>query len=202
MRLAPVPMFYFGDRDVAVEQSGHSARTTHGAYECVQASRLFGAMLWQALSGAGKDAILIKHGVADLPPGRLASITRGEYRAQTAAAIRGSGYVVDSLEAALWSFATTDSFEEAVLKATNLGDDADTTAAICGQLAGAFYGLAGIPERWHARLAMRETVFGLADRLFELAGGIATASHEPGEVVQGVVVDGVPCVLVEHHRGR
>ena len=77
MRLAPVPMFYFGDREATIQQSGHSARTTHGAHECVQASRLVGAMLWQALFGAGKDLILVAHGVMDLPSGRLASIARG-----------------------------------------------------------------------------------------------------------------------------
>ena len=52
----------------------------------------------------------------------------------------------------------TGSFEEAVLRAANLGDDADTTAAVCGQIAGAFYGVTGIPQRWLGRLAMREEI--------------------------------------------
>lgn len=86
MRLAPVPMFYFGDREATIEQAGHSARTTHGAHECGQASRLSGAMLWQAWSGAGKDVILVAHGVTDLPFGRLASIARGECGSLEAAA--------------------------------------------------------------------------------------------------------------------
>jgi ADP-ribosyl-[dinitrogen reductase] hydrolase len=68
---------------------------------------------------------------------------------------------------ASWSFYKTDSFEAAILKAANLGDDADTTAAICGQLAGAFYGESGIPEKWLERLAMRQEISTLADRLFE-----------------------------------
>lgn len=167
MRLAPVPMFYFGDRHVAVEQSGQSARTTHGARECVDASRLFGAMLWLALSGANKETILLEHGITDVQSGRLTSIARGDYRDHEASAIRGSGYVVDSLETALWCFAQTDSFEEAILLATNLGDDADTTAAICGQLAGAFYGIDGIPVRWASRLTMSDMIDDLARRLFE-----------------------------------
>ena len=59
--------------------------------------------------------------------------------------------MVDALEAALWAFWSTDSFEDGALAAVNLGDDADTTGAIYGQLAGAYYGVDGIPERWRSR---------------------------------------------------
>lgn len=203
MRLAPVPMFYFGDRDAAIEHAGHSARTTHGAQECVEASRLFGAMLWMALSGAGKEAILLGHGITGLQSQRLTSIAAGDYRGFDAKAIRGNGYVVDSLEAALWCFAGTPSFEDAILRATNLGDDADTTAAICGQLAGAFYGAAGIPEHWRSQLAMASTIRDLADRLFGY--GILTPGSGPGavqDVVQGVVVNGVPCAMIDNGHVR
>lgn len=169
MRLAPVPMFYGRDRAAAIEQSAASAATTHPADECLQASRLFGGMMWLALSGAAKDDILLGHGVEDARTPRLASIAAGEYRRTSEGQVRGSGYVVDSLEAALWSFAGTDSFEEAILRAANLGDDADTTAAICGQLAGAFYGESGIPRRWRDRLAMSVEIRALADRLHQAA---------------------------------
>lgn len=199
MRLAPVPMFYFGDRDAAIEHAGHSARTTHGAQECVDASRLFGAMLWLALSGAGKEEILLGHGITELQSQRLASIAAGGYRKFDATAIRGNGYVVDSLEAALWCFAGTPTFEEAILCAANLGDDADTTAAICGQLAGAFYGATAIPEHWRLQLAMAGTIRELADRLFgygALTSGSGSGIRE--DIVQGVVVNGVPCALVDN----
>jgi ADP-ribosyl-[dinitrogen reductase] hydrolase len=73
--------------------------------------------------------------------------------------------VVQSLEAALWSFATTDSFAAAILRAVNLGDDADTTAAICGQLAGAHYGEPAIPAPWLARLAQADDIRRTAHRL-------------------------------------
>ncbi|MBB6367931.1 ADP-ribosylglycohydrolase [Xanthomonas sacchari] len=82
-----------------------------------------------------------------------------------AAQIRGTGYVVDALSAALWCFATTECFADAVLRAANLGDDADTTAAICGQLAGAFYGIDGIPAAWRARVQDAAEIVALADRL-------------------------------------
>ena len=81
--------------------------------------------------------------------------------------IRGSGYVVESLEAALWCFARTRSYPEAVLLAANLGDDADTTAAVTGQIARAFYGMSGIPARWLDRLALREEIEALARGLHE-----------------------------------
>jgi ADP-ribosyl-[dinitrogen reductase] hydrolase len=73
--------------------------------------------------------------------------------------------VVDSLEAALWAFAGSDSFEEGALKAVNLGDDADTTGAVFGQIGGAFYGVEGIPEGWLAKVAMRERIEELAEGL-------------------------------------
>ena len=81
--------------------------------------------------------------------------------------------MVDSLEAALWCFATTDSFEDAILKAANLGDAADTTAAVCGQLAGAYYGHALIPHRWRDQLAMGGESRRLAGRLY-VSGAAAT----------------------------
>ena len=82
--------------------------------------------------------------------------------------MRGGGYIVDALEAALWAFRTTDSFEAGVLAAVNLGDDADTTAAIYGQLAGAHFGLDGIPAHWRERVHRGDEIIGIADALFHL----------------------------------
>jgi ADP-ribosylglycohydrolase len=72
---------------------------------------------------------------------------------------------VDTLEAAFWCFLTTDSYQDAVLKAVNLGDDTDTTAAVVGGLAGMFYGIEGIPERWLQQLARRDYISVLAAKL-------------------------------------
>ena len=95
----------------------------------------------------------------------LQKIAAGDYFAKSEDEVFGTGYVVKSLEAALWCFWTTDSFKQAILKAANLGDDADTTAAICGQVAGAFYGESGIPSEWLQRLVMVEEIGNLAERL-------------------------------------
>ena len=70
--------------------------------------------------------------------------------------IRSSGYVVDTLEAALWCLLTSTSYPETVLKAVNLGDDTDTVAAVAGGLAGIIYGLEGIPDNWLAQLRNKE----------------------------------------------
>lgn len=165
MRLAPVPMFYYSNRELAIEMSGESARTTHGALECIEASQLFGAMLFQALAGASKNDILVNHGLASLTSEKLQLIAHGMYIDKPESEIKGTGYVAESLEAALWCFQQTDSFEEAILKATNLGDDADTTAAICGQIAGAYYGESGIPKHWLNQLHMKNQIGELAEKL-------------------------------------
>ena len=175
MRLAPVPMAYAASAEGTLQFSGDSARTTHGAAEAVECARLFGAQLRAALLGAGKPEILLACGFTPELPS-VAALARGDYREKPEAAIRGSGYVVESLEAALWCFFTTSSYEEAVLRAANLGDDADTTAAICGQLAGAFYGVDGIPALWLERLVMGEEIRTLADGLLELCEELGQAS--------------------------
>jgi len=158
MRLAPVPMFYARDREQAVHFGAESSRTTHGAAECLEACRLLASMLCEALAGSGKEAIVRGHDGLELRQPKLAAIADGAYLDKPVEAIRGSGYVVECLEAALWCFWRTDSFEAAVLAAANLGDDADTTAAVCGQLAGAHYGIEGIPARWLNRLAGRSMI--------------------------------------------
>ncbi|MEP0899719.1 ADP-ribosylglycohydrolase family protein [Nodosilinea sp. FACHB-13] len=165
MRLAPVPMFYFPDRDRAIQFSGESSRTTHGAPECIDASRLFGNMLFRALSGASKTEILFDNDLETIESPSIQTIAVGEYQSKRVDDIRGTGYVVDSLEAALWCFWTTESYEQAVLAAANLGDDADTTAAICGQVAGAYYGELGIPMSWLEQLTMGDQIAELAERL-------------------------------------
>ncbi len=169
MRLAPIPMFFFADRDRVLHFSAESSRTTHGATECIEASQLFGAMLWGALAGANKAEILFENDGLMLKSASLQAIAQGEYREKPKEAIRGTGYVVESLEAALWCFWMTNTYAEAVLAATNLGDDADTTAAICGQLAGAYYGEAEIPSHWREQLAMRSEITHLANQLCSAA---------------------------------
>jgi len=165
MRLAPVPMFYSPDRVRARLYAGKSSRTTHAAKLCVEACVLFADMLVQALAGKDKDEILFGSSLAGIKSPEILGIASGSYKDKTTEHIRSNGYVVDSLEAALWCFWKSSSFEQAVLTAANLGEDADTTSAICGQLAGAFYGERSIPRPWLEKLHMRKEITALADGL-------------------------------------
>ena len=81
--------------------------------------------------------------------------------------MRASGYVVHTLEAALWAVGRTECFEDALVLAVNLGEDADTVGAVTGQLAGALYGESGIPRRWLRPLAWQERLRAAAVGLFE-----------------------------------
>lgn len=164
MRLAPIPMYYFPDLEKIIYYAGESSRTTHGAQECIEACQLFAEMLFRALSGFGKDEILFNLTVGVSEP-NIMNIANGDYRQKSTAQIKGTGYVVLSLEAALWSFYHTDTFEASILQAANLGDDADTTAAICGQISGAFYSESGIPLKWLQKLYMRAEIADLAAKL-------------------------------------
>lgn len=174
MRLAPVPMFYANNPEEAIEKSGESSRTTHGAQSAVDACCYFAGLLVGALSGEGKTKLLSR-GYSPIPgywgvhvlDSSIDEIASGSFKVKHPPEIRGSGYVVKTLEAALWAFYRSDSFEEGCLLAVNLGEDADTTGAIFGQLAGAFYGRNQIPAPWLSRLAEREKIELLADKLYQ-----------------------------------
>jgi len=175
MRLAPVPLAYAHDPATAIHLAGESSRTTHGARTCVDACRYLAGLIVGAVRGVPKDELLAPRytpvpGLWDEQPldPAIDAVAAGSFTAKQPPDIRGSGYVVASLEAALWAFATSDDYQAAVLAAANLGDDADTTAAIAGQIAGASHGMGAIPNRWIERLALRQDLLALADRLVHL----------------------------------
>ena len=158
MRLAPVPL------------------TTHGAPVAVDGCRYLGALIVGAVTGASKTELLSARYTP--VPGYWAhhplvveidEVAMGSFKQRHPPEIQGSGYVVKSLEAALWAFYHSETFKEGCLMAANLGDDADTTAAVYGQLAGAFYGETAIPETWRNQLAMYDTISWLAEQLYNQA---------------------------------
>jgi ADP-ribosyl-[dinitrogen reductase] hydrolase len=171
MRLAPVPLFYARDLRDAVRRSEASSRTTHAAVESVDACRLLGAMIAAAARGMEKDALLNPNVFDELwteeplSP-RIDQVYRGTYKRLQPPDIQGSGYVVKSLEAALWAFYRGGDFREGALLAVNLGDDADTTGAVYGQLAGAHYGLRGIPVDWVDKLVGKDDLLAFGKALF------------------------------------
>jgi ADP-ribosylglycohydrolase len=176
MRLAPAPLAFASDPAEAIRLAGESSRTTHGATECVDACRYFAGLLLAALAGLPKEAILnndyepaVRCFLGEPLAPKVAEIAGGSFKVKEPPQIRGSGYVIHTLEAALWAFHATDTFRDGALKVVNLGEDADTTGAVYGQIAGAYYGEAGIPAEWRAKLAMRELIEQRAGELFDLA---------------------------------
>jgi ADP-ribosylglycohydrolase len=164
MRLAPVPIrfadLYPTKGDELSRLAEESSLPTHASDQCVSACRYLATVLAALIHGQDRNEVLSPewkplkqlNAIKPLNP-LIQQIAQGSFRQKQPPAIKGSGWVVKSLEASLWAFHNADSFEEAVLRAVNLGDYADTTGAICGQLAGAYWGESGISESFRAGLA-------------------------------------------------
>ena len=105
---------------------------------------------------------------------KVAAVAGGSFKHKGPPEVRVTGYVVDTLEAVLWAFHRTGDFREGALRVVNLGDDADTTGAVYGQISGAYYGAESIPAEWRERLAMGAELESLADSLFEHGGRFIT----------------------------
>ncbi len=167
MRLAPVVMAFAANRIEAIQLAGESSRTTHGAETAVSACHYFAALIFDALSGTAKEHLLSPATAQNLnlvPD--IAHIANGSFKMKQPPAIKGTGYVVDSLEAALWAFYHSDNFRDGGLLAANVGEDADTTAAVFGQIAGAHYGESGILVAWREKVAFYDLIIDLAEKLF------------------------------------
>lgn len=176
MRLAPVPIWLvdaYPDRiDQIADLAAESSLPTHASPQCLSACRYFAVMLVGLVAGVDRDevfsgewpALKRLRDYAPLHP-EIDRIAAGSFFTLPLSEVRGSGYVVDSLEAGLWAFRRASDFRDAVLTAVNLGDDADTTGAVCGQLAGAYWGRSGIDEDLLAGLAGRDIVESAVERL-------------------------------------
>ena len=164
MRLAPVPIRFghlYADQLLQLScLAGESSIPTHPSEQCVSACRYLATVLAALIHGEDRDQVLSPdwkslQQLNDIQPLHplIQEIAEGSFRQKQPPAIQGSGWVVKSLEASLWAFHDAETFNEAVLRAVNLGDDADTTGAICGQLAGAYWGESGISESLRTGLA-------------------------------------------------
>jgi ADP-ribosylglycohydrolase len=182
MRLAPVPIRFaelLPHRLAELAQrAAESSLTTHASQQCLSACRYLALVLAGLIQGHDRDVVLspdwepLKQlSNADSFHPEVTAVASGSFRMRRPPEIIGDGYVVHSLEAALWAFHDAADFREAVLRAVNLGDDADTTGAVCGQLAGAFWGESGIPQPWRARLARPEMI----ERALEGLGAARTS---------------------------
>lgn len=143
MRLAPAVIF--ANSESQAQDFGElQSVTTHASPDCVYYAREMSMLLWNLLDGK-KVTIDSNHTERDQ--------------------VKSTGYVAHTYDAACWAVSNTDNFRDAILLAANLGDDADTVAAVAGQIAGAKYGLSGIPDEWVGKLAWLDKIIGLTEGL-------------------------------------
>lgn len=152
MRILPLAFMHLSSADIfAVSALTHAHSISQVACD------IYVRVAESLIAGYPKEVALSNAGYGEL--GYIADLERDE--------VKSTGYVIDTLYAALWCFLTTDSYREAVLKAVNLGEDTDTVAAVCGGLAGIYYGVGGdkgIPDEWIDKIARRDWIAGLCDR--------------------------------------
>lgn len=151
MRLAPVPLFYFGNLEDTIKYAGLSSKVTHAPLNCIKACADLALYIYRALEGKSKDQIF-EGSTIDFK--------------KSYAEVSGKGDALLCLEGAMWCFYHSQSFEEGVKMAVNLGDDTDTTAAVFGQLAGAYYGVQSIPAQMLQDLWDKAVIEDLALKLF------------------------------------
>lgn len=163
MRLAPVAIRFFSNRPLLRDVAARQSRTTHAAPEAVDACVAYAELIADAIEGRPLHEVLANRETEWA--GAIATLMAGSWRGKERHEIRASGYVAHSLEASLWCLGRTQTYADAVLLAANLGEDADTTAAITGQLAGAHYGLSGIPAHWRERVAWSPRIVCMAEGL-------------------------------------
>lgn len=163
MRCAPIALLHYQNRDLLIRDSIHSSLITHFDQRACWGAAALNLALARVLND-GKSGLL----AAVAPEVDQPEVRRALMQIPHLREVPTSGYVLDTLQAAFWSFLTTASFEEAVVTAVNLGGDADTIGAVCGALAGACYGLSAIPARWLGRLEGREEIAYLAGGILAL----------------------------------
>ncbi len=173
MRLSPAAIFAAPSAAAAKEIAERQSLTTHASVLPAEACGLFAQMLVEAIGGEAKEVVLRPREAEHLD---LKEVAAGTWRRKSRDEISSSGYVVHTLEAALWCVERTENFADALILAVNLGDDSDTVGAVTGQLAGALYGRSGIPERWLNVLAWRDHIEQRAMDLVRVGAGAGKGS--------------------------
>lgn len=183
MRCAPLALRYIDDPETRRAVSQRESTLTHFDRLAGSACVAFNDLLVAAFHDELETRLpLIAEAMLDEDK-RVSATLRDGLEAEVEE-IHNSTFVLDTLCAAVWAVLHSESFEDALTIVVNLGNDADTVAAITGALAGAVYGESGIPERWLVHLAVRERVVTVADRLFELAShGSPSELDSPPEAV-------------------
>ncbi|KAI4144763.1 MAG: hypothetical protein L6R39_004047 [Caloplaca ligustica] len=173
MRVSPIGLVFHEDLERAIEYAALSSQVTHPYPTNSEACQVYTKLVASTFTNASKEylAIIIADWTfedSDLKSRFERYRNLQSWQEVEVERISSSGYVVHSLEASLWAFFTTSSFDEGALKAVNLGDDADTVGAIYGGIAGAYYGVEALPKIWVDGLASKDTVDGVAEGLVAL----------------------------------
>lgn len=163
MRLAPAVLYGFPDVDTAADIAVRQCKTTHGAAECLEACDIMARILVSHIWGRPIEDFRGRYHSSGIK-----NIASRGWTGKSRDAIKSTGYVVDTLEAALWADARTENFEQALILAVNLAGDADTIGAVTGQICGARYGMAGIPKRWLEKIHDLDVIVDMAERLIDL----------------------------------
>ncbi len=164
MRIAPIPILFSEDYDVARWEGEESSYTTHSNAVAVWCCGIFSHLCAMAIRGHSKQDLIRYLRSVKGPDGHeedVERLLRCEFLTKHRDDIISSGYVVDTMEAALWAFFQTETFEDGTILAVNLARDADTVGAVYGTLAGAFYGFLQIPDRWLAALLKPDMISGV-----------------------------------------
>lgn len=161
MRCAPIALFHLDSIPMLLADSRRSARLTHADPKAQSSCVLLNLAIREAVVNGTRDAR--PEALSRLPQVERKEWTRLKHIENVPEyEIASSGYTIATVEAAFWSFLTTRTFEDAVVRAAHLGDDADTVAAVTGAIAGAFYGYSGIPVRWLRELMDRSHITNVA----------------------------------------
>jgi ADP-ribosyl-[dinitrogen reductase] hydrolase len=167
MRCAPVALWDWNDASARIEHSRVQSEITHAHQECQWSCAVINTFIVKLMQTGVRD-VALDRAIEECrdAPGHIrkrVSVAAGK----SVGDLNPTGYVLDTVDCAVWAFMNTGNFEDAVLDAIHLGGDADSIGAVCGALAGAFYGEHGIPVRWLEKLQNRE-------RIAELATGFAS----------------------------
>jgi len=176
MRIAPVSIFFYrsGNEDL-IERMRETSGITHRHFRSVFSCFIFSKIVQHIIAGEPRVDAYAKAmeetseylRTQNFNPDELDLFKRVLDRSlmnATEDSISSSGYVLHTLEASLWCFLNSDSYEQAVLKAVNLGGDTDTTACVAGALAGLYYGAGSIRENWKDGIARVEDIRSLATK--------------------------------------
>ncbi|KAK2734696.1 hypothetical protein FQN57_001466 [Myotisia sp. PD_48] len=173
MRVAPIGLVFYRNLELALSNAALSSDVTHPYPVNAECCEIYTTLIVHCLNGATKTDLAEDIATASFLDPNITSTLEDytdidSWKAKDIESIQSSGYVIHTLEAALWAFFTTDTFQEGAIRVVNLGDDADTVGAVYGGLAGAYYGLENIPGKWLDGLQGRDIVEKIASDLASL----------------------------------